>query len=152
MKIKLTLSLLLFVSTLSFGQSQEVAKEAEIYNLIVESFDEIWSELDSENIKKYYTEDFLLLENGEVWTNDIITNYLDKAITQEVIPERINKIDVIEIKITDKTAWIAYHNHAEFLIDQKIVKKINWLESATAVLTEDGWKLDMLHSTRGKVE
>ncbi|QCK15612.1 nuclear transport factor 2 family protein [Mangrovivirga cuniculi] len=152
MKNNLLLSLILFLSVISYGQSQEVAEKAKIYNLIVESFDGIWSELDSENIEKYYTEDFLLLEHGEVWTNDTIAHYLDKAIMRKPMPERINKIEVIDIKITGKTAWIAYHNHAEFIVDQKIVRKAYWLESATAVLTDDGWKLDMLHSTRVKME
>jgi hypothetical protein len=45
-------------------------------------------------------------------------------------------------------AWAAYQNYANFSIDNKIVRKAHWLESATAILTEDGWKLEMLRSTR----
>jgi hypothetical protein len=60
----------------------------------------------------------------------------------------MNTIDIIEIKIANKMAWIAYQNYATFSTDNTIIKKAHWLESATAILTENGWKLEMLHSTR----
>ena len=73
--------------------------------------------------------------------------YLDKAVLEKPNPKRINTIEIIEIKIANKTAWVAYHNYATFSIDDKIVYKAHWLESATAILTDKGWKLEMLHST-----
>ncbi|MDT0649860.1 DUF4440 domain-containing protein, partial [Zunongwangia sp. F297] len=84
--------------------------------------------------------------NGEVWDNEIIVSHMDNARGQEQ-PERINSFDFVEIKIQDKTAWVAYHNNARFLVDGKPVGEMNWLESAIAVLTEDGWRLQLLHST-----
>jgi len=64
----------------------------------------------------------------------------------------VNSIEFIEIKVTKGMAWIAYKNEAIFSIDNKIVRKAYWLESATAILTENGWKLEMLHSTVTKKE
>jgi hypothetical protein len=29
----------------------------------------------------------------------------------------------------------------------EVVREINWLESASAILTDEGWKLQLLHST-----
>jgi hypothetical protein len=142
--------LMLFFTTISFGQNSNETDKSRIKNLVIESFDEIWSKLDSKNIDKYYTKDFLLLENGEVWNIDTIANYLDKASLQKQIPKRVNTIEIIEIKIVNGMAWIAYHNDATFSIENKINRKANWLESATAILTENGWKLEMLHSTRTK--
>ncbi|MBZ4037651.1 DUF4440 domain-containing protein [Flavobacterium sp. 17A] len=139
-------------TTLSFGQSASKTDQSQIKQLIIESFDEIWSKLDSKNIDKYYTKDFLLLENGEIWNNDSIANYLNKAILDKPIPKRVNSIEVIEIKILNKTAWIAYKNKAVFSFDDKKSSKMYWLESATAVLTKNGWKLEMLHSTATKKE
>jgi hypothetical protein len=144
------LLILLFLTTASFAQVSTEADEKRIQNLVLESFDQIWSELDSKSIDKYYTNDFLLLENGEVWNNDSIARYLDKALLRKPKPIRVNKIDIIDIKVTNKTAWIAYHNYATFTIDNTITRRAHWLESATAILTEKGWKLDMLHSTRIK--
>ena len=140
------------LTTISFGQSSIKTDESRIKELIIGSFDEIWSKLNSKNIDKYYTKDFLLLENGEVWNNDSITNYLDNAILLKPNPKRINTIEIIEIKIADRMNWIAYQNYATFSTDNKIIRKAHWLESATAILTENGWKLEMLHSTRIKNE
>lgn len=140
--------LMMFFTTISFGQVSNETDKTRIKNLIIESFDEIWSKLDAKNIDKYYTKDFLLLENGEVWNNDYIKNYLDNAMLRKPNLKRMNSIEVIEIKIANKMAWIAYQNYATFLSDNKIIRKAHWLESATAILTENGWKLEMLHSTR----
>ena len=140
--------LMMFFTAISFGQVSNDTDKTRIKNLVIESFDEIWSKLDANNIDKYYTNDFLLLEHGEVWNIDSIKNYLDKAILRKPNPERMNTIDIIEIKIANKMAWIAYQNYATFSTDNKIIKKAHWLESATAILTENGWKLEMLHSTR----
>ena len=139
-------------TTISFGQSSIKTDESRIKELIIKSFDEVWSKLNSNNIDKYYTEDFLLLESGQVWNNDSISNYLDNAVLKKPIPNRVNSIEFIEVKVLKGMAWVAYKNLAIFSLENKIIIKANWLESATAILTEHGWKLEMLHSTRTKNE
>jgi len=144
--------LMMFFTTILFGQVSNETDKTLIKNLVIESFDEIWSKLDSKNIDKFYTKDFLLLENGEVWNNDSITYYLDNAILRKPNPIRMNTIEIIGIKVANRMAWVAYHNYATFSTDNKIIRNAHWLESATAILTENGWKLEMLHSTRIKNE
>jgi hypothetical protein len=139
-------------TTISFGQSSIKTDESQIKGLIIESFDEIWSKLNSKNINKYYTKDFLLLENGKVWNNDSISIYLDNAVLKKPLPSRVNSIEFIEVKILNGMAWVAYKYQAIFSLDNKIIREAHWLESATAILTENGWKLEMLHSTRTKNE
>ena len=143
---------MIFFTTISFGQNSIETDKSQIEKLIIESFDEIWSELNSKNIDKYYTKDFLLLENGEVWNNDSISNYLDNSVIKKPIPVRVNSIEIIEVKVFKGMAWIAYKNQATFSLENKTLGKAHWLESATAILTENGWKLEMLHSTRTKNE
>lgn len=147
-----TLILILSFTTISFGQNASTTDESRIKELIIDSFDEIWSKLNSKDIDKYYAKDFLLLENGKVWNNDTIKNYLDNAVLKTPIPDRLNSIEFIEIKILNGMAWVAYKNQALFLLDNKKIREAHWLESATAILTESGWKLEMLHSTRTKNE
>jgi hypothetical protein len=139
-------------TTTSFGQSSIETDKSRIKELIIKSFEEIWSELSSKNIDKYYTNDFLLLENGKVWNNDSIANYLNNAILRKPNPIRRNTIEIIEIRVANGTAWVADQNYAIFSADNKIIRKAHWLESATAILTDNGWKLEMLHSTRIKNE
>ncbi|MDT0677098.1 DUF4440 domain-containing protein [Autumnicola musiva] len=141
------LSLLLFLIAPASAQTCVKENEEQIKDLIISSFDDIFSDMDTEKLEKYYSDDFLLLENGEVWDMDIITSYMNRAKAQGAQPERINSFDFIEIKIWDKMAWVAYRNKAIFKKDDKVVNEMNWLESATAVFTENGWKLQMLHST-----
>ena len=144
--------LMMFCATISFGQNTIETDKTYIKNLIIGSFDEIWSELNSKNIDNYYTKDFLLLENGEVWNNDSISDYLDKAVLKKPIPNRVNTIEFIEVKVSEGMAWVAYKNQATFSLDNEIIRKIHWLESATAILTENGWRLEMLHSTRTEIK
>ena len=143
-----TLLFLVFFTTISFGQVSNTHEKKQFEDLIRASFDDIWSALDAKNIDNYYTQDFLLLEHGEVWNNDTIANYLNKAILRQPKPKRVNTIEIIECKVVNNRAWIAYHNYATFTVDGTIVRKAHWLESVVAVLTEEGWKLEMMHSTR----
>ncbi len=61
--------------------------------------------------------------------------------------KRVNEFEFIEVKIKENSAWIAYHNTATFIKNGEVVGGLQWLESATAIRTKNGWKLDMLHST-----
>lgn len=139
--------LMIFITTISFAQNSIEADKSQIKKLITESFDDILSDFNAKNIDKYYTKDFLLLENGEVWNNDSIINYLDNAVLQNPMPSRANSFEFIEIKISKGMAWVAYKNQAIISIDNEIIREVNWLESATAILTENGWRLQLLHST-----
>ncbi|QZK89696.1 DUF4440 domain-containing protein [Flavobacterium sp. CHNK8] len=152
MKRRNTIILTLFFNSIAFGQVSNETHKKLIQSLVLESFDEIWSKLEPKNIEKYYTKDFLLLEHGEVWNNDTIATHFNKAKLKLPMPKRVNTIEIIDIKVTNKTAWVAYHNYATFSVEDKIIRKAHWLESATAILTDKGWKFDMLHSTRVKSE
>jgi hypothetical protein len=137
----------MFMGITVMSQNSEMKKEDQIKELISNSFQKIFSDLDPQALDTYCTQDFLLLETGEVWDMDKMRNYLDRASKQKLKVIRFNSFDFIEIKIEGKMAWVAYHNKAEFKSGEEVVRELNWLESATAILTEEGWKLQLLHST-----
>ena len=139
--------LIMFMGITVMSQNSEMKKEDQIKELISNSFQKIFSDLDPQALDTYCTQDFLLLETGEVWDMDKMRNYLDRASKQKSKVIRFNSFDFIEIKIEGKMAWVAYHNKAEFKSGEEVVRELNWLESATAILTEEGWKLQLLHST-----
>ena len=139
--------LIMFIGISVMSQNSEMKKEDQIKELISNSFQKIFSDLDPQSLDTYCTQDFLLLETGEVWDMDKMRNYLDRASKQKSKVIRFNSFDFIEIKIEGKMAWVAYHNKAEFKSGEEVVRELNWLESATAILTEEGWKLQLLHST-----
>ena len=139
--------LIMFIGISVMSQNSELKKEDQIKELISNSFQKIFSDLDPQSLDTYCTQDFLLLETGEVWDMDKMRKYLDRASEQESKVIRFNSFDFIEIKVEGKMAWVAYHNKAEFKSGEEVVRELNWLESATAILTEEGWKLQLLHST-----
>lgn len=147
MKTFSQLLLFFLLSLPTVAQTSPAEDEQLIKDLIVNSFQEILSENKQEKLQEYFTDDFLLLEDGEVWDMGVIRSYMEKAAAMERLPERINAFEWIEVKISGDMAWTAYHNTAIFKIDGQVVGEMNWLESASAIRTADGWRLQVLHST-----
>lgn len=72
MKTCLIFFLLVF-STGAFAQNLASSDEHQIQNLIQNSFDALFSNYDSKQLPDFYTEDFLLFEQGEIWDMAFIT-------------------------------------------------------------------------------
>ena len=128
-------------------KEEQIAKD-----LIQGAFDDLWGGLDSTKMLDYHTDDFIILEQGEIWDNDRIKEYMRGRL---VVPERatrINMMDYISIEKYGSSMQIAYHNKATFHKNDSLVGKAAWLESALAVETPVGWRLKMMHSTRKKSE
>ena len=148
--------IVILVLLISACQSQGIEKrqvsitEAEkqiAKDLIQGAFDDLWGGVDSTKISNYHTDDFIILEHGEIWDNNRIKEYMRKQLAEKNRPKRINKMEYISIDKYGESMQIAYYNFAEFIRADTLVGKAKWLESALAVNTEDGWKLKMMHST-----
>lgn len=140
--------ILLFFSVSVFAQAQQNADEKAIQQLIQGSFDTLFSTFDSDQMSKFYTADFILLEDGEVWDNQILLDYFTEAKQNPNPPTRVNRFEFIKTTVSGDRGWVAYHNFATISRDGEVIREVRWLESATAVKTDAGWRLDMLHSTR----
>ena len=110
-------------------------------------FDDVWGGLDSTKILNYHTEDFIILENGEVWDNKRIKEYIRQALKRENRSTRINKIEYISIEKHGAAIQMAYHNMADFMQGDSLVGQAQWLESATVIPTSEGLRLHQMHST-----
>ncbi|MBA4298909.1 MAG: DUF4440 domain-containing protein [Cyclobacterium sp.] len=144
----LLIFLFLLFHTGAFAQNLANSDETEIQNLIQNSFDELFSNLDAKKLGDFYTPDFLLFEQGEIWDMAFIQNYLTRAQANPNPPTRTNRFEFIQTKVEGNRAWVGYWNYATITRDGEVIREIKWLESATAVKTNAGWRLDMLHSTR----
>ena len=152
--IKLTTLFFLIVivyacSTATTEKLQETDEEATIAveKVVQDLFDEVWSGHDETAITRYQTDDFLLLEHGEVWNNDTIANWCKNAKKRELQFERINNFERIAAKRNGDKLWLAYHNYGTFKLDT-VSFKSSWLESVVAVKKDSVWKLELMHSTR----
>jgi len=140
--------LLLVLHFASLQLSAQVTDQKQVENLIQSSFDEIFSSFNAEKLTDFYTEDFILLEHGEVWDMAFIREYLSKAKSNPNPATRTNRFEFINTVVEGDRAWVAYHNYATISRDGQLLRQLYWLESATAIRTANGWRLDMLHSTR----
>ena len=129
---------------------EEITPEEAIQQLVIDAFDEVWSALDTNSLARLHTDDFLLLENGEVWTNDSIINYQRSAMVGMIEQgyQRTNRMEFLTTEANDDLAWTTYHNYGTWTVGQDTTGQAHWLESAIAIKTTEGWKLKMLHSTR----
>lgn len=148
---KTIIAFVILFNSVSFAQATE---EPQFKKLIEDSFQEIWSNLDESKISKFYTEDFLLLEDGEIWNNDSVKIAINDIKSRFESPdnkshkfERINSFEFIKSKSEGNIGWIAYHNYADMLMNGTSIAKIHWIESATFVKEKNGWRIQSLHST-----
>jgi hypothetical protein len=132
---------------LQTDQQAVAAVEEVVQNL----FDEVWAGYDETAIKKYQTENFLLLEHGEIWNNDTIAKWCKNAKKRDQKVQRINNFERIEARRNGDKLWLAYHNYGTFTQDT-VISKRSWLESVVAVKEDSLWKLELMHSTRQPVE
>ena len=145
----LTLFFLLALSASAFAQSfDKQVDERAVQELIQRSFDSLFSAHREDQVEEFYTSDFLLLEQGEVWTLETVKNYLAKAKSRTNPVVRVNRFEFIKTEVFGNRAWIAYHNWASLSTKGQAPRELYWLESATAIKTHSGWRLDLLHSTR----
>lgn len=122
-----------------------------IEQLVQDVFDDIWSGTDTSQVRRYQTDDFVILEHGEVWTNDTIRTWQLGQLESKApdAPKRLNSFEFFRNEINGDEAWCAYQNNAHW-VDAKgdTVNNFSWLESGVAVRSDEGWKLKMMHSTR----
>ncbi len=148
---KIVVLIILSLSFHFYGMAQTSPNHLEkkvVEQLVQESFDSLFSNYRVDLLNKFYTPDFLLLEQGEVWDMDFINSYLKDRSQSSNSMTRTNRFEFIKTEVFGDRAWVAYHNWATFTKEGTITREVYWLESATAIRTSDGWRLELLHSTR----
>lgn len=142
--------LLVFISSLSFAQNQKEADILSLKKLVEDSFQDILTDFKSEKIEDYFTKDFILIENGEIWNNDSVRNYLVKGRFRTPKPIRVNEFDFFNIEIKGDIAWVSYYNTARFTTENSPPRIVNWMETVIAIRTVEGWRIKLLHNSPGK--
>jgi hypothetical protein len=139
---------LLFIIPALFANAQKSLNTNEFQNLILQSFNDIFSAWKLDKIDQYYAKDFQILEDGLIWNKDSLYTYLKRRIDSGKKIERKNKIDVVEFNTVRNTAWGSYYNYAEIKLDDTKVRNVRWLESVVLIKQNGIWKIKLLHSTK----
>ena len=110
--------------------------------ILTDYFDGIKTQ-DLERLNSLTTSDFVLFEDGVIWTNDSLVTMKEKFSSFK----GDWKFDTIRVNIDESSGDIVYFNHADFVFNDTIKMKIDWLESATFRKVDGKWKMNFLHST-----
>jgi hypothetical protein len=135
------IALFVLLSTqFSFAQTSE---KAEVQQVITRFFDAL-SVTNIPQMKAEVSDDFMLLENGEIWTIDTLANKISRPKPEGYL--RQNSFDFLSTKIDKNRAYVYYKNKAE--ISSKTRNAIiKWLESAILRKEKGRWRMEFMHST-----
>lgn len=143
MKIKLMLTGLLALGVLSSCKQTQSTDDPQILASVLQDYFDGVRNRDVNKLKAVTTDDFVLFEDGRVWTNDSLINSLSafKSVRGTIKP------DNMKINVDHSSGDVTYFNHADFIINDTIPMKFNWIESATFRKVDGKWKMNFLHST-----
>jgi len=135
------IALFVLLSTqFSFAQTSE---KAEVQQVITRFFDAL-SVANIPLMKAEVSDDFILLENGEIWTIDTLANKISRPKPEGYL--RQNSFDFLSTKTNKNRAYVYYKNKAE--INSKTRNAtIKWLESAILRKEKGRWRMEFMHST-----
>jgi len=102
------------------------------------------SAYDYEGMYAAGTDDFQLLEDGEVWDMARLAQAVKDA---EGEIARRNFFAVIKQVESNDSVWISYWNRADLRMADGQEASIAWLESVVVVREGNEWVLQMMHST-----
>jgi hypothetical protein len=110
--------------------------------ILTDYFDGIKTQ-DINKLNSLTTVDFVLFEDGKIWTNDSLVTIKDNYKSFD----GYWKFDNMKVNVDATSGDIVYFNHGELVFNDTIKLKFDWLESATFRKVDGKWKLNFLHST-----
>ena len=142
MKAKSILLIVLTGLIISCQQNKPTDSPEELKQVLLDYFDGIKNK-DFDKMKEVTTIDFAIYEDGKVWNNDSIISFIKMYPNSKVD----YTFDNFKIKVDNSSGNMHYLNHADFILNDTIKMEFNWIESATFIKNDNGWKMDFLHST-----
>ena len=124
----------------SFAQTPE---KVEVQQVITRFFDAL-SVANIPLMKAEVSDDFILLENGEIWTIDTLANKISRPKPEGYL--RQNSFDFVSTKIDKNRAHVYYKNKAEISSKTRNAT-VKWLESAILRKEKGRWRMELMHST-----
>lgn len=103
-----------------------------------------FSAFDKQKYRALLTEDYLLLENGELLD---LEGDVAMMATADSGQRRVDAFDFRSVKVHGETAYAVYFLKSE-ITDKKGARNLEWLESAILRRAGSGWRMALLHSTR----
>jgi len=141
MKVTKMLTIVLGLGLLTSCQQKKDDPEV-LKKILTDYFDGIKSN-DLDKLNSLTTTDFVLFEDGLIWTNDSLV----KPIPDVKSFKGTWTFDDMKVDIDQNSGDIIYYNHGDFIINDTIKMQVDFLESATFKKVDGQWKMKFLHST-----
>ncbi|MCU4166589.1 nuclear transport factor 2 family protein [Carboxylicivirga caseinilyticus] len=124
-------------------QNEKQTDNPEVLEKVLISYFDGIKDKDLDKMNASTTNDFVLFENGKIWNNDSLFNFLN------ALPPYSATFTLSPLKtsIDEEIGNLYYLNHMDMTLNDTIEDKYDWIESATFKKVEGEWKLDFLHST-----
>lgn len=132
-----------FLLLVLFGVMPSVAQENRPFHAVEKLFAAI-SAYNYDAMHDAATNDFQLLEDGEVWD---MARLVDAVKAAEGEIARRNFFAIIKQVEKQGTVWISYWNRADLKAADGEEGSVAWLESVVVVRDGNEWKVEMMHST-----
>ena len=101
------------------------------------------SSFDYARMRSTVTDDFQLLEDGEVWDIETLISAIRPG---EGSYLRRNFFSPIRVETNKEAIWVSYWNRATFVVQDEVRERV-WLESVVLVEDQGEWKVQLMHST-----
>jgi len=127
------------------GIRHAVADEELVKKVITDYYDLFYRSLDEQKYRALLTDDYLLLENGEIFDADGDIASMPKP---EDGYKRSDAFDFRSVHVHDDTAYAVYFLRSDVIDKKEGARSLEWLESAILRRTGNNWRVAVLHSTR----
>lgn len=140
--MKLALIFLLLFGQTAFAQTEK--DSLEIVNVLKADY-KAFGHYDASTHVNYCTEDYLLIENGEIWDLQKEVEYLKSNENRKSI--RTDSFKFIKLRIVGEMAYGVYELHSK-ITENSYTKSYLWYESVVFRKMNGDWKIALIHSTK----
>lgn len=134
-----------FLAAASVSDVLAADGEAVIKRIVQDSYDVFYMKMDQKKYRSMLTDDYRLLENGEIFDANGDIAFMPKP---EDNYRRTDTFDFRSVKIQGDFAYTVYFLKSDITDNKKGHRAVDFLESTILRRNGNNWRIALLHSTR----
>ncbi|MBT8276942.1 MAG: nuclear transport factor 2 family protein [Flavobacteriaceae bacterium] len=138
--------IIMLLGIISSCQQKNQTESPEVLKKVLFNFYDGVKNKDFDMIIDVTTPDFIAFIDGKIWSTDSMIN------TLKSYPPYIAEysFDDFKINMADSIGNINYFIRGDFVFNDTLNLRFDWLESATFTKVENQWKMNFMHTTTKK--
>jgi ketosteroid isomerase-like protein len=134
-----------FIAAASVTDVLAADDEAVVKRIVQDSYDVFYMKMDQKKYLSMLTDDYRLLENGEIFDANGDISFMPKP---EDKYRRTDIFDFQSVKIQGDFAYTVYFLKSDITDNKKGHRAVDFLESTILRRNGNNWRIALLHSTR----